>query len=153
MTVLGLKLKRSWCALMAALLLLTPNLGAQQTGTITGLVTQARSGLPLSAAQVFIADLDIGVLSQQNGRYLMLNVPTGTHVLSAVRIGSRALTQEVTVGPGQSVLLNFVLAEEALRLDEVIVTGTPSDGPSATSWNAWRLRRSFGQGRRPVLTT
>ena len=125
MAVLSSQLKRLWPALMTALLLLAPNLGAQQSGTITGLVTAARTGLPLSATQVFLADLDIGVLSQQNGRYLILNVPTGTHTVTATRIGSRTVTQEVTVGSGQSALLNFDLAEEALRLDEVIVTGTP----------------------------
>jgi len=125
MTVLSSQPKRLWSALVAALLILTPNLGAQQSGTITGLVTAARTGLPLSATQVFIADLDIGVLSQQNGRYLILNVPTGTHTVTATRIGSRTVTQQATVGSGQSALLNFSLAEEALRLDEVIVTGTP----------------------------
>ena len=125
MAVLSSQLKRLLPALMTALLLLAPNLGAQQSGTITGLVTAARTGLPLSATQVFIADLDIGVLSQQNGRYLILNVPVGTHTVTATRIGSRTVTQEVTVGSGQSALLNFALAEEALRLDEVVVTGTP----------------------------
>ena len=125
MTVLGLQLKRLWCALMAALLLLTPNLGAQQGGTITGLVTAARSGLPLPAAQVFISALNAGGLTQQNGRYLLQNVPAGTHTLSVTRIGYRTVEAQVSVGGGQTVVQNFDIAEEALALDEIIVTGTP----------------------------
>jgi hypothetical protein len=51
--------------------------GAQaQTGTIAGRVLDAASGQPIPAAQVFISDLDIGVLSQQNGSYLLPNVPS-----------------------------------------------------------------------------
>ena len=46
-----------------------------QAGTIAGAVTSAQGGQQLSAAQIFISDLDIGVLSQANGRYLLLNVP------------------------------------------------------------------------------
>ena len=73
-------------ALSAALLLIAPSLGAQQ---ITGRVVNQANGQPLAAVQVFIAGSGIGALSQQNGRYLLLNVPAGTHTLTAERIGYR----------------------------------------------------------------
>ena len=114
---------RALGALAASILIAAPGLAAQG-GTITGLVTNVQSGQPLEASQVFIAGLDIGGLSQQNGRYLLQNVPSGTHQLSVERIGFRSLTQQVTVGGGQTVVQNFNLAEEALALDEIIVTGT-----------------------------
>src|SRR5688572_23391601 len=38
----------------------------QVVGTISGRVRDSRSGQALAAVQVFIADLDMGVLSQQN---------------------------------------------------------------------------------------
>ncbi|HSH76881.1 MAG TPA: TonB-dependent receptor [Longimicrobiales bacterium] len=95
-----------------------------QTGSIAGLVTSAQGGQPLSAAQVYISTLDLGVLTQANGRYVLINVPAGTHTLTAERIGYRVATAEVTVGAGETVVQNFMLTEEALQLDEVIVTGT-----------------------------
>ena len=95
-----------------------------QTGTITGQVTSAQGGQPIAAAQVFIADLDLGVLSQANGRYTLLNVPAGPHRLTVERIGYRVMTADVVVAAGAPALQNFVLSEEALQLDEVIVTGT-----------------------------
>jgi hypothetical protein len=61
-----------------------PRLSAQQ---ITGRVTNAQSGEPLTAVQIFIAGSGIGALSQQNGRFLLLNVPVGTHTVTAERIG------------------------------------------------------------------
>ena len=118
------RMTRDLGALAAAILIAAPGLVAQQGGTITGRVTDGQTGLPIGAVQVFIQALDLGGLSQQNGRYLLQNIPAGTHQLSVARIGYGTVTQQVTVGGGQVVEQNFVLAEEALALDEIVVTGT-----------------------------
>ncbi len=99
-------------------------LAPQVVGTLTGRVTDATSGQLLSAAQVYIEALDLGVLTQQNGRYLMVGIPAGSHSVTVQRIGYATQTREVTVGDGQTVVADFGLVEQALRLDEVIVTGT-----------------------------
>ena len=54
---------------------------AQQagTGTITGLVSTDGSMAPIAAAQVHIPEIQIGALTQANGRFLLVNVPAGTH--------------------------------------------------------------------------
>src|SRR5687768_15012131 len=65
-----------------------------------------------------------GVLTQANGRYVLQNVPAGVHTLTAERIGHRVTTASVTVAAGASVVQNFQMNEEALQLDEVVVTGT-----------------------------
>jgi outer membrane receptor for ferrienterochelin and colicins len=103
-------------------LLAAPSLSAQQ---ITGRVLDQGNNQPLAAVQVFIAGSGIGALSQQNGRFLLLNVPAGTHSVTAERIGYRAVTQQVVVTAGETAVLDFRLAEEALGLDEIVVTGTP----------------------------
>lgn len=105
---------------VAALLLAAPSLGAQQ---VTGRVL-SQNGEPLAAVQVFIAGSGIGALTQQNGRYLLLNVPAGTHTLSAERIGYQGVTAEITVTAGETLVQDFTLSEQALGLDEIIVTGT-----------------------------
>jgi hypothetical protein len=110
--------------LAALVLLAVPGLAAQ-TGTIAGRVIDAGSTLPIPAAQVFIADLDLGVLSQQNGSYILLNVPVGPRTVTVQRIGYRQVTQTVTVAAGQTAVLDFRITEEALQLDEIIITGTP----------------------------
>ncbi len=96
----------------------------QQSGTITGTVEDSQTGLALPSVQVFIAGLDIGVLSQASGNYQLQNVPAGTHTVMAERIGYQSLTREVTVGAGATVVLDFDLVEAALQLDAVVVTGT-----------------------------
>ena len=118
------RMTRDLGALAAAILIAAPGLVAQQGGTITGRVTDGNTGLPIGAVQVFIQALDLGGLSQANGRYLLQNIPAGTHQLSVARIGYGTITTQVTVGGGQVVEQNFLLVEEALALDEIVVTGT-----------------------------
>lgn len=112
-------------SLLTAGLVGVPALSAQETGTITGRVTDAVTAQPLASAQVTIPELQIGVLTQQNGRFILLNVPAGTHTVTVQRIGYRDGTAAVTVVPGESVTQDFQIEEEALALDEIIVTGTP----------------------------
>ena len=108
--------------LMTTMLLVVPSLGAQQDATVTGRVLDVQSGQPISAAQVFISSLDLGGLTLQNGRYLLQNVPAGTHTLSVSRIGYGTQQVEIVVAGGQTVEQNFSVSEEALQLDAIVVT-------------------------------
>src|SRR5262245_5677801 len=110
-----------WGFLLVSLLSV-PSVGAQQ---VTGRVVDQSTGQPMAAVQVFVPGTGVGALSQQSGRYLLLNVPVGTVQVTAQRIGYKAVTQQVAVAAGQTVALDFQLAEEALGLDEIVVTGTP----------------------------
>jgi TonB-dependent SusC/RagA subfamily outer membrane receptor len=93
-------------------------------GSLTGLVTDAASGRALSAAQVFIQGTGLGSLTNASGRYLIVNVPVGQHTLRLELIGYGAVEQQVTVSEGQATASDFSLSEEALSLDEIVVTGT-----------------------------
>lgn len=114
---------RALGAVAAALLLTAPGLVAQ-AGSITGRVTDAQSGQPISSAQVFIADLDLGVLTQQNGAFSLQDVPAGTQTVTVQRLGYQETSTDVTVTAGQATVQNFGIEQTALQLDEVIVTGT-----------------------------
>ena len=117
--------RRVLLPVLLATLIAGGDLVAQQVGNIGGRVTDSQSGLPVPAAQVFIPALDVGVLSQQNGSYLLLNVPAGTHTVRVERIGYRPMTADITVTAGGTAQQNFTISEEALQLDEIIITGTP----------------------------
>ena len=93
-------------------------------GSLTGLVTDAGSGRPLSAAQVFIDGTGLGGLTNASGRYLIINVPAGTHTLRVELIGYTAAAQEVTVTDDQATTADFGLNEEVIDFDEIVVTGT-----------------------------
>ena len=114
--------RHSLFSLFALLALAVPQVSAQQ---LTGRVVNSATNEPLAAVQVFIAGSGIGALTQQNGRFLLLNVPAGTHTVTAERIGYQSVSQQVTLAAGQTAVQDFRLSEQALGLDEIIVTGTP----------------------------
>jgi TonB-linked SusC/RagA family outer membrane protein len=115
----------TWAALLALALVLMPAASVRaQTGQITGTVTDAQSGAPLSEVQVYIPGLQLGSLTRADGRFLILNVPAGPQELRAERIGYGGATQTVTVTAGGAATANFTLETQALGLDEIVVTGT-----------------------------
>ena len=93
-------------------------------GSLTGLVTDGGSGRPLSAAQVFIEGTGLGGLTNASGRYLIINVPAGTHTLRVELIGYTSASQEVNVADDQATTADFGLDEEVIDFDEIVVTGT-----------------------------
>jgi TonB-dependent starch-binding outer membrane protein SusC len=111
-------------ALALTLGLVPPSLAGQETGSVRGRVIAANSMRPLSGAQVSMPGTGRGSLTNAQGEYLILNVPSGAQTVRVQMIGYASATETVTVGAGQIAVADFSLAEEALRLDEVVVTGT-----------------------------
>jgi iron complex outermembrane receptor protein len=96
---------------------------AAQSGTVTGRVTDAQSLAPIASASVLIEELQIGVLTQGDGTYLLRDVPVGTHVVTAQIIGYAPVTMEVQVTSGGTARADFSLSAQAVVLEELVVTG------------------------------
>ena len=97
---------------------------AQNTGTVTGLVRDVVSLQTLAGAQVTIDGTPIGGLTNNIGRYLLLNVPAGEQTVTVLSLGFGTTSQTVTVEAGQTVTVDFGLRQQALALEGVVVTGT-----------------------------
>jgi TonB-dependent SusC/RagA subfamily outer membrane receptor len=110
--------------LIGALLLSAPGLSGQNTGTIAGRVVDAVSGAPVDVAHVHIDALSLGTDSRTNGTFILLNVQAGVHEVVVERLGFTRVTQQVTVTAGGVANVNFQVSRDALRLDELVVTGT-----------------------------
>jgi outer membrane receptor protein involved in Fe transport len=115
---------RSALLVLGLLLLSALPAASQERGRIVGRVTTTESGAPISEAQVYLPGSGLGSLTRQNGTFIILEVPAGTHEVRVERIGLAGATQQVTVAAGQAVEANFQLATQALGLDEIVVTGT-----------------------------
>ncbi|UCC26464.1 MAG: TonB-dependent receptor [Gemmatimonadales bacterium] len=110
-------------ALGALFALVAPPLQAQ-TGQITGRVISGNTGAPLVGVQITLEGTDIGTITNAQGRYLLLNAPVGAQTLQAMRLGYATVTMEVTVTAGGPTVVDFRMSEEAIALEEVVVTGT-----------------------------
>src|SRR5690606_30458608 len=96
-----------------------------QHGTITGRVVERRSMRPISAARVFVEGTGIGTLTNAAGRYLLPNVPAGRVVVRVQLIGYTEEERVVQVVGGETAVADFEITEQALALDQIVVTGTP----------------------------
>jgi len=101
---------------------------AAQTGSVTGTILDASTGQPLDAVQVSLetvgaTEARLGSLTQQTGRFLIINVPVGQYVLRAELLGFGTQTQVVNVVAGQAVVLDMRLEPQAISLSEIVVTG------------------------------
>ena len=99
-------------------------LAAQATGTVRGQVTDAATQRPLAGAQISLVGTQRGGLANSSGQYLILNVPVGTYTVRAEIIGFGAQDMDVTVAAGQVAVANFGLSQQAIDLEELVVTGT-----------------------------
>jgi len=67
-----------------------------QTGTIVGRVTDTRSGVPVTTAQVTVTGTSLGAVVDAEGRFRIANVPPGTYEVRARSIGYQPATATVT---------------------------------------------------------
>ena len=65
--------------IFCTLILLSSQAAAQGGGKIVGNITDASTGQPLVGCSVFIENLMLGDATDEDGNFLILNVPSGTH--------------------------------------------------------------------------
>ena len=109
---------------VAALFTLTAQAAWAQS-TITGKVTDAQ-GRPIGGANVLLTGLANGGATNTGGVYTIV-VPAATArgqsiSISARFLGKRQAAKTITLSPGTQTV-DFQLADDPLRLDEIVVTG------------------------------
>lgn len=110
-------------ALLAYLALLLPGFVLAQTGTVTGIVTDDVTDEPLPGVNVLLPEVGLGAATDIDGRFVITDVPPGDYELVATFIGFKRFRTDVTVQPGEEVVVDAGLVEDRLGLEEVVVTG------------------------------
>jgi len=113
---------RFLAACSLAVMLAVPPPALSQEGTIMGVVEGGRTLMPISGAVVEIVGTDRSALTDGNGRFLFLNVPGTQATLRVSMMGYRTIEEAVRVG---DVGLRLTMAEVAIEMDQIVVTGTP----------------------------
>jgi subtilisin len=97
---------------------------AIHTYTISGRVTDSES-TPLSGATVTVDDTDFIAITDPYGDYSIANVPEGTYIISASKIGyTEAKTQPIVLN-SDIIGVNFALTEVQSSLSVVVNTDKP----------------------------
>lgn len=82
------------------------------------------NGEHLPFVTIFIEGTSKGTSTDATGHYMLVNLPEGTHVLIAKYIGYTTAKKTITLVKGQSLEVNFEMAEELMSLNNIVVTGT-----------------------------
>jgi TonB-linked SusC/RagA family outer membrane protein len=116
---------RAWLGALSLGLLLGSTAAAQaQQASVSGRITEVGSGTPIPDAQVFIVGTNLGGLTNQDGRYILRNVPGGAQQLRVIRIGYQETKRPITIVAGQTTTLDLVLTKSVISLQEVVTTAT-----------------------------
>jgi hypothetical protein len=121
------------------LLIFAYTINFAQTGRISGVTIDQRTGEPLIGANIIILGTSLGAASNVNGEYLITNISAGNYSLKASYIGYQDMTiNNVTVNSGLTTRLNFGLQSTEFSTEEIIVV---SQRPliEKTSTNAKRI--------------
>ena len=112
---------RKWGTLVL-FLLATPVLAlAQNTGKLSGVVTDASTGEPLPGANVVIVGTQLGTAADVDGSYFILGVPVGVYDIQASFVGYQPqVVSNVEINAGYTRELDFALPPGA-ELDEIVV--------------------------------
>ncbi|UCE20374.1 MAG: TonB-dependent receptor [Gemmatimonadota bacterium] len=94
------------------------------TGTLAGTVTDQKTGESLPGANIVIKGSKMGTMADQNGFFLINNIPAGRYSITASMMGYTSVTKEgVTVLVDLRTTIEFILSPTVLDLgEEVTVT-------------------------------
>ena len=130
-------MKRFFAALVAALCIMLPakayntdvNISGEHNtdAHIHGHVIDKATGEHLPYIVVLLKGTTIGVATENTGHYMIRNVPEGKFTVEVSAMGYKTQTRELNIIKGHAYEVNFILEEDHVQLDGVIVSATRSE--------------------------
>ncbi len=93
---------------------------SQNTNTITGQITDATNQEAIVYATIYLPELEKGTLTDSNGNFSLLDVPSGSFKLITSIIGYETVSQTINTSEIKS--LNIQLVPSAIEMEEVIIS-------------------------------
>jgi iron complex outermembrane receptor protein len=98
---------------------------SQQTkSSLSGKVTDAKTGLPVSGASIEFSDLKLGASSDTSGYYKIKNIPSGKFLVEVSSVGYSSAIE--TIDLNGNVQKNFSISPSFIENQGVTVTGVSS---------------------------
>ncbi len=92
--------------------------------SISGYVFDFVTKEPLPGVNIILKGTEFGASSDQNGHFMISDIPEGKYIVSVQMIGYRTMETKISVNSSTSVKLNFKLQPEIIEGDAIVVTGT-----------------------------
>ena len=121
-------MKKIISALAAVLCIALLSAGAKDTDAhIYGHIVDSKTGEHLPHIVVMLRGTTVGVASDNTGHYFLRNLPIGRFVVEVSAVGYKTQAHEIDIKDGMSYEVNFMLEEDMVQLDGVIVSATRSE--------------------------
>ncbi|MGH7561853.1 MAG: carboxypeptidase regulatory-like domain-containing protein [Gemmatimonadales bacterium] len=113
---------------------------------LTGVVRRDSTGQPIAGVEVLVERSEHRAVTDDSGRYLVGNLPTGRRVVLFRAIGYRPDRQWVNLPQGDTLWTNATLVPSVLHLDPVVVTAE-QPGSRGVGLEGFEERRRHGFGK------
>ncbi|MCX4262842.1 MAG: TonB-dependent receptor [Alistipes sp.] len=94
---------------------------------IYGHIINASNNEHLPYASIAVKGTTIGCSSDATGHYYLKNLPVGRHTIVVTLLGFETIEQPIEAVAGKNIEMNFTLEEQAMSLDEVVVSATRNE--------------------------
>jgi len=114
--------KEKWLIVLAFVFLMSTEIPAQNSGKITGKVTDTKTSELVIGVNVLIQGTFLGATTDSKGEYVIVNVPPGVYDVTASYMGySKTLTKNVRVSAGFTTKLDVQITPSIINLNNEIV--------------------------------
>ncbi len=79
---------------------------------------------PVPSANLYLEGTTIGASSNENGKYVLTNVPAGKYKLKVTALGYRNFSKNISILVGDKLHIPITLEASSEQLEETVVTGT-----------------------------
>ncbi|MBU0475339.1 MAG: TonB-dependent receptor [Bacteroidetes bacterium] len=93
-----------------------------QSGKVRGNIIDAVTNDPLPYVNIQLVGTSIGAAANEDGEFLIVNVPPGKYTLRASYIGYKKIEKEIEVFPTRTIEYEFEMQPESLTGETVVVT-------------------------------
>ncbi|MBP2830634.1 TonB-dependent receptor [Aquimarina sp. U1-2] len=95
-----------------------------QTGNLKGYINTGKATLPYADVALSSATFNTYASSDQNGVFALNNIPFGDYLLRISALGHQTLEKKLSVTSNDTIIKEFILNEDRLNLDQVVVSAT-----------------------------
>ncbi|MBZ9730408.1 TonB-dependent receptor [Salegentibacter sp. JZCK2] len=119
--------------LAIVLLIITAFPGFAQESELSGKITSEKSSVAF--ANIYIENSSLGTTADENGNFLLKNIPAGNHTIKVSAIGFKNFSLEISIAEGQTKTQNIELEKSPAELDEVLIVDTQTGLTRRTPYN------------------
>jgi outer membrane receptor for ferrienterochelin and colicins len=100
---------------------------SQQTGSLSGTVTDVKTGKPVPGANIILQGTVLGVVTDDHGRFQIDRIPVGGYTLKISMMGyGAAIVREVLITSGGAAVREVALSQTPIQGNLVVVTASKS---------------------------